>query len=289
MKWNAPVTSNSAAMGEPVSKACHSESELLGQIALPINHCNLPSWLLASLEFQRHPVSLVLDGIVTWHSDLFDALGRIKTQEGRGEHFTDFMEFRFRLSKNRESANWGYEPPPRPKMNYRRLVLGWLFDSDNDQGAAWRSWVESRFGLLTQFHQERVLGPNTPEYLRFRQACARAVMGTNELDTQLDLLYSYCQFELALRYPKQTHLRLYRGCAELPEYEIEGHSVKLFNNLSSFTLDPEDALRFGSKVFSVDVPLEKIACFDSLLPRCLTGEQEFMILGGLYCVEQIRV
>lgn len=279
--------SDSAPAPVSLAKSDKSEAALLKQVVLPINHCNLPSWLLASLQFQQHPVPIEIDGVSTWFSDLFDTLSTIECSKKRALHFADFMEFRFRLNESRASANWQEEPPPRPKVNYRKLVLGWLFDSDNDQGAAWRSWVESRFGLLTQFHQQPL---STPEaYHGFRYACARAVYGTNELDTQLDLLYSYCQLELAVRYPNSQHIRLYRGCTELPEHQIAGKAVKLFNNLSSFTLDPEDAFRFGSKLYAVDIPLAKVVCFDSLLPNSLSGEKEFMVLGGLYHVELLKL
>lgn len=200
------------------------------------------------------------------------------------------MTHRFNLSKARyQSEAMAADPPPRPKVNYRRLLLGWLFDSDNEQGAAWRSWVESRFGLLTCFHQEPLPNPDSPEYLRYRQQCNRAIYNTNELYDQLDLLYCFCQQELRLRYPQQEHILLYRGCADLPRYHIEGRDVKLFNNLSSFTLDPESALRFGSKVYEVKVPLTKVACFELLMPRSLEGEQEFMVLGGLYSVTRMKL
>lgn len=112
---------------------------------------------------------------------------------------------------------------------------------------------------------------------------------TNELETQLDFLYSYCQIELRHYHPNETHLKLYRGCNELPEHIINGKPVKLFNNLNSFTSNPDAALSFGTKVVSVQVPLEKIACFDSLLPRALTGEQEYMVLGGLYEVTDEKI
>lgn len=265
-----------------------TEAQLLQRITLPINHCNIPAWLLASLAYQRHPIPIELDGIDTWYPELFAELGE-SCPKSRAEGFDEFMAARFRLPQPGNPRLDMDEPPPRPKLNYRRLLLGWLFDSDNQQGAAWRSWVESRFGLLTCFHEQMVPGPDSPEYLRFRQQCCKGTYNTNELESQLDLLYCFCQRELRLRYPDVEHLLLYRGCSEQPECMIAGQPVKLFNNLSSFTLDPEAALRFGSTVLAARVPLSKIACFDSLLPRSLEGEQEFMVLGGLYFVEQVRI
>ncbi|WP_165313033.1 NAD(+)--dinitrogen-reductase ADP-D-ribosyltransferase [Vibrio ziniensis] len=267
---------------------CEEEGEILQQICLPLNHCNVPSKLLASLSYQQNPIPLELDGLHVWYPALFDVLNRTGSYQERAEHFKKFMSQHFHLSKCDASSNDDADPPPRPKVNYRRLLLGWLFDSDNEQGAAWRSWVESRFGLLTCFHQGSLHGPDTPEYLRFRQVCTRATYNTNELYAQLDLLYLFCQHELRLRFQDVEHLTLFRGCTEHSEHRIHGERVKLFNNLSSFTADPESALRFGSKVFAVNVPLYKIACFESLLPHSLQGEQEFMVLGGLYRVERRR-
>ncbi len=264
-----------------------AETDLLKKISLPLNHCNVPSWLLASTAYQANPIPLEIDGTHVWYSALFSALKRAGDNKTRLKCFNDFMAVYFRLGKSEQIEEEYSEPTPRPKVNYRRLLLGWLFDSDNEQGAAWRSWVESRFGLLTCYHRESLYGPDTSEYLRFRQVCTRAIYNTNELYAQLDLLYCFCQYELRLKYNSE-HITLYRGCSEIPEYVINGDNIKLFNNLSSFTADPESALRFGSKIFSVQVPLAKIACFESLLPHSLQGEQEFMVLGGLYKVERWR-
>ncbi len=282
--------SETVSLPSQVYSPCGEEAKVLRDIALPLNHCSVPSWLLASLDYQRQPIPVEIDGVSTWYSAVFASLSKGETAEIRADRFKEFMTHRFNLSKARyQSEAMAADPPPRPKVNYRRLLLGWLFDSDNEQGAAWRSWVESRFGLLTCFHQEPLPNPDSPEYLRYRQQCNRAIYNTNELYDQLDLLYCFCQQELRLRYPQQEHILLYRGCADLPRYHIEGRDVKLFNNLSSFTLDPESALRFGSKVYEVKVPLTKVACFESLMPRSLEGEQEFMVLGGLYSVTRMKL
>lgn len=276
-----------ACPGASVYAPGPEEAALLQRITFPLNYCNVPSWLLASSAYQQQPIPIEIDGISVWYPHLFDFLKDESCPEARARLFKDFMTARFHLSKASQQQN-SDDPPPRPKVNYRRLLLGWLFDSDNDQGAAWRSWVESRFGLVTCFHKEAVSGPDSGEYLRFRQTCTRATYNTNELYSQLDLLYCFCQQELLLRYPEQNALTLYRGCAELPEHTLDGKPVSLFNNLSSFTADPESALRFGSKVFAVKVPFAKIACFESLLPNGLQGEQEFMVLGGLYRTKRIE-
>lgn len=262
-----------------------SEEALLKDITLPLNHCNIPPKLLASLSFQQQPIPINIDNEALWYSDLVSEMAGLKCTKARAQVFQDYMQARFRLSKNRDE--YSDDPPPRPKVNYRKLLLGWLFDSDNEQGAAWRSWVESRFGLITQYHKTPVPGPESTEYLHFWHKSNRATYNTNELYAQLDSVYVFCQQELKQRFFNRTHLMLYRGCTDLPDYEIEGEAVKVFNNLSSLTSDPESALRFGSKIYQVQVPMYKIVCFESLFPGSLVGEQEYMVLGGLYRVKKL--
>ncbi|MHA2937487.1 NAD(+)--dinitrogen-reductase ADP-D-ribosyltransferase [Vibrio sp. RC27] len=267
-----------------------NETDILRSIVTSLNHCNVPSLLLASLVYQRYPIPIEIDGISAWYSKFFASLADVPEAEVRAHNFKQFMTHRFNLSKERyQSDELRDDPPPRPKVNYRRLLLGWLFDSDNEQGAAWRSWVESRFGLVTCFHQQALPDPDSSEYMRYRNQCTKAIYNTNTLYDQLDLLYCFCQQELRLRYPNCEHITLYRGSYELPNYCINGKDIILFNNLSSFSLDVESALRFGSKIYQVEVPLSKIACFESLLPKSLEGEQEFMVLGGLYVVERLKI
>ncbi|MDG3085012.1 NAD(+)--dinitrogen-reductase ADP-D-ribosyltransferase [Vibrio hannami] len=236
--------------------------------------------MLASLSYQQRPIPIDIDNLQVWNKELFQALDISHSIDERVATFQEYMQVRFRLSK--EDDRFNDDPPTRAKVDYKKLLLGWLFDSDNEQGAAWRSWVESRFGLITRYHGEPIGPPDSESELRFRQLCAKAIHNTNELYSQLDALYQFCQHELNFRFPSASHLTLYRGCADLPEYSIEDKEVHLFNNLSSLTSDPESALRFGTKVYEVRVPKFKVVCFDSLLPGSLNGEQEYMVLGGLY-------
>ncbi|MEZ7862725.1 MAG: NAD(+)--dinitrogen-reductase ADP-D-ribosyltransferase [Aeromonadaceae bacterium] len=261
-------------------------------LALPINRCNVPGYLIASLSYQAAPCPLLLDGIEPHFADLFVHLRRQSDAAARAARFIDYMAVRFRLPGH-ELTPWPEaEPVPRPAANYRRLLLGWMFDSDSDAGAAWRCWVESRFGLRTLYHRQPIDGASdgpidgdeSPARWAFLQAATRMLYHTNALDTQLDLLYSFCQFELACRYPSQRHLTLYRGGSERPCATDSGPAILCVNNLSSFTREIDEAYRFGSRVYGVEVPLSKIVCFDTLLPGSLGGESEFMVLGGLYPV-----
>ena len=59
------------------------------------------------------------------------------------------------------------------------------------------------------------------------------------------------------------------------------------NNLVSFTTDFERAWEFGSKVLQADVPLPKIFFHSGLLPATMHGEDEYIVIGGLYRAEAI--
>jgi len=131
------------------------------------------------------------------------------------------------------------------------------------------------------------------------------------LAQQFDLLYAFCQRELTRRQPGQRWLTLYRGTHDAEEYIVRpsdpggktpcpkkeappgtptgAPTVVEFNNLSSFTSDPEIAWEFGSAVWAVRVPLAKVLCFSGLLPaEFLQGEAEHIVIGGNYCVQLCR-
>lgn len=251
---------------------------------LPVNRCNLPARIIASLAYQRAPAPLQLDGVVPLYQDLLQRLQQCTTSAQRLACFRNYMAVRFRLPVDDLPPSDLAEPQLRPRAHYGRLIRGWLFDADSREGAVWKGWVESRFGLVTRYHHEPIPGPDSAAHLRFLEERARGIHNTNALEVQLDLLYTFCQQELRQRFGHQTHLTLYRGSRGGLYADTDGQPVKLFNNLSSFTLDPEEAQRFGHQVMRVEVPLSKIVCFDSLLPGQLQGEQEYMVLGGLYRV-----
>lgn len=260
----------------PQYVASHAEKKHLTALSIPFNRCNVPAWLLASTAYQVQPIPLQLDSIVTWYQPLFDELALLGDATARSAVFAQFMQQRFDLSALAD------EPPPRAKLNYRRMIIGWLFDSDSEQGAAWRCWAESRFGLLTQFHRQPLSSPESDSYGHYRQHSFAATKNANELFEQLDLLYQFCQLQLTLQQPRQSHLTLYRGGDRLAELSDIASGVVQFNNLSSFAATAESASQFGSCVYQVVVPISKIVCYESLLPNTMTGEQEFMVLGGLY-------
>ena len=174
----------------------------------------------------------------------------------------------------------------RTKANYVKTIRGWSFDSDSREGAVLKGWVESRFGLTPRYHREALRDPSAEAYNRYLEMRSQGLYGTNALEAQLDLVYSYCQYELSCRYPGVRHVTLYRGVNRLSDYEILAHEegrqhTLLFNNLNSFTCSRERACEFGDTILAVDMPLSKIFFYCGLLPGVLQGEDEFLGIGGV--------
>lgn len=250
------------------------------------NRCNVPSSVLASLDFQQRPERVELDGVAVIHKDLFWRLERLSCPADRAEQFMDYMVVYFSLVSP-ESAGFNTNSRiRRNKADYLSLLRGWLFDPDGREGAVIKGWVASRFGLLPRYFGGRII-PDSEEYQRFLRQQSAGVYNTNNLEGQLDLLYTYCHYELVRQRPEQQHITLYRGVNRLAEHDIVGRMgrrrcVVLLNNLNSFTTNRERADEFGDQILETRVPLQKIFFFNALLPGVLKGEEEFMVIGGLY-------
>jgi NAD+--dinitrogen-reductase ADP-D-ribosyltransferase len=254
---------------------------------LPINRCNLPPAILGSLTFQRHPSPLRLDGVAELHRALFAALDALPDPAARARRFGDYMAVHFRLEHLDEAGLDPAAPRGRGKANYQRLLRGWGFDADGRDGAVLKGWVESRFGLLPRFHGVPLRDFSAPGYRRYMEERAAGLCGTNALEAQLDLVYAYCQVELARRYPHSEWLTLYRGANTLAQHEVlaqgaNGSQIVLLNSLNSFSASRERAGEFGDHILCAEVPVAKIFFYSGLLPHLLGGEDEYMVIGGLY-------
>jgi len=118
----------------------------------------------------------------------------------------------------------------------------------------------------------------------------RGLYNTNALEAQLDLLYTFGQYELGRRLPGTTHLTLYRGVNRVDQHEVlakekGGYRVVVLNSLNSFTDTRERADEFGDYILTAQVPLAKIFFFNKLLPGMLKGEDEYTVIGGVFEVE----
>ena len=253
---------------------------------LPINRCNLPTDILGGLTFQRYPVPLELDSVTQLHHGLFSLLDRLENVQERAHAFSMHMNAAFYLDEP-EQAGYSPQTTQRQKADYLRMVRGWSFDADGQEGAALKGWVESRFGLLPRHHAGPIRDFSGEAYRRYLEMRATALYGTNALEAQFDLLYTYCQYELVRQHPGETQLTLYRGVNHVDDYETlaildNKNRVVLFNSLSSFTANRERADEFGDYLLAAHVPLSKVFCYTRLLPGMLQGEDEYTVIGGLY-------
>ncbi|MCF7985922.1 MAG: NAD(+)--dinitrogen-reductase ADP-D-ribosyltransferase [Thiohalocapsa sp.] len=261
------------------------------QARLPINRCNLPAVILGGLTYQAHPVPLEIDGVRAFHRDLFEMLAPLDIHRERAERFVDYMAVHFCLDDLEEAGlSPGRVRKSRRNANYLRMVRGWSFDSDGREGAVLKHWVETRFGLRARHHGGPLDGRDSEAYQLYLSQGSRGLYATNALEAQLDLLYTYCQYELVRQHPDETHLTLYRGINRIDEHEVlerggDGHWRVLLNNLNSFTSARERADEFGDYILSAQVPLPKVLFFNSLLPGMLKGEGEYVVIGGAYAVD----
>jgi NAD+--dinitrogen-reductase ADP-D-ribosyltransferase len=254
---------------------------------LPINRCNLPADILGGMTFQRAPVSLELDGVAQLHHGFFALLNKIGDAAERATAFAMHMNASFYLDEPEQAGYSSHSNNKRQKADYLRMVRGWGFDADGREGAALKGWVESRFGLLPRHHAGAIRDFSGVAYRRYLEMRATAMYGTNAIEAQLDLLYTYCQYELARQHGNVTHLTLYRGVNRVNDHETlatldDKRRVVLFNSLSSFTSNRERADEFGDYLLTAQVPLAKVFCYTRLLPGMLQGEDEYTVIGGLY-------
>lgn len=244
--------------------------------------------MLGSLTFQQHPVWLYLDGVEQLHTALFRSLDEIVEAGQRAENFKDYMRSGFLLDHPDEAGLDAYPGKSRRgRADYLRILRGWLFDADGIEGAILKSWVESRFGLLPLNHNGPMNDDRSDNYRGYLAARARGLYNTNALESQFDLLYSFCQYELRRQYQSETHMKLYRGVNRIDRHEIlrqpaRNSYILVLNNISSFTGNRERADEFGDYIIDARIPLAKLAYFPGLLPGALKGEEEYLVIGGVY-------
>lgn len=254
------------------------------------NNCNLPPWVIASHHFNENPQPLEIQGVKSGNRFLFEKLSLIDSQEERAMVFNDYMSVKFQLHHWQDQT----ETASRSiKNSYLRFLRGWMMDSNSVEGAVLKRWVESRIGLLPSYHKSRISGLHTEAYFEYAVDVMKGSARTNAIQSQLDILYEYCQFELGKKFGEAKQLALYRGTYDASEHEVieqtgKREQIVRLNNLVSFTSDEERAWEFGSTVWKVIVPLCKIFFYNDLLPgSIMKGEGEYMIIGGDYRVRQV--
>ena len=271
-----------------IVKVTSVPASLPPEARLPINRCNLPSQILGGLTYQQHPVALHIDGVETLHKQLFETLDKLAEQADRAEQFMDYMVVQFRLHRLEDAGLVSDEG--RSNANYLRLLRGWLFNPDGREAAVLKAWVESRFGLLARYHHGPLMDQQSENYQAYVAARSEGLYGTNALEAQLDLLYSYCQYELARQYAPEECLHLYRGINRLDNSDIlrqtdKHRAIVLLNNLNSFSSNSERACEFGDILIEADIPWQKILYYSPLFPGMHIGEDEYLVIGGVYEVQ----
>jgi NAD+--dinitrogen-reductase ADP-D-ribosyltransferase len=221
-----------------------------------------------------------LAGVREAEAGLFELLDALEDPADRVAAFTEYMPLRFQFDRNAGSA-CGDRP-----AYYLWLLRRWSNDSNGRSGAVLKHWVSSRFGLRATYHGG-VLGEDPAAREAYDRD--RNWPGALGIAPQLDLMYTYCQYELARRWPGLRWMTLFRGTHNPEEYAIRGEDGSLveLNSLSSFTSDPEVAWEFGSLVWEVRIPMAKILFFGGMLPKHFPeSEAEHLVLGGEYQVKK---
>ncbi|MDD2853158.1 MAG: NAD(+)--dinitrogen-reductase ADP-D-ribosyltransferase [Desulfuromonadaceae bacterium] len=251
------------------------------------NYCNLPPWVIASRHFNDNPKPIEIQGVLEANRFLFQKLDSSSIQEERALTFNDFMSVKFQLHHWQDQTDGARRSI---KNSYLRFLRGWMMDSNSVEGAVLKRWVESRMGITPTFHRARISDIHSESYFDFSVDVMKGSARTNAIQSQLDLLYHYCQYELGLKYPSAEQITLYRGTYDASEHDIieqidRRTQIVRLNNLASFTSDEERAWEFGSTVWKVSVPLCKVFFYNDLLPgSIMKGEGEYLVIGGEYRV-----
>lgn len=257
---------------------------------LSFNLCSLPPWVIASRHFNENPQPLQIQGVREANRFIFQKLDDCADKEERARIFCDYLSVKFSLHHQEGQT----ETARRSLRNsYLRFLKGWMMDANSVEGAVLKAWVESRFGIAPLFHNGRIQGRDSETYYAYLIDRTRGSRRTSAINSQLDLLYEFCQYELQRTLPGQSQLTLFRGTHDASDHDLieqidKRTMVVRLNNLVSFTFEEERAWEFGTTVWKVIVPLCKVFFYDDLLPNSIMkGEGEYMVVGGDFLVSRV--
>ncbi len=258
------------------------------------NLIGLSSYFLASEHFNQHPQAVHIAGTRETASGLFDLLNQQNTRAECGRIFQDYMcvVFGFESEQRIKQDRYGRR---RYRSSYLRLIQDWGMDSNNAQGAVFKGWVESRFGLFPTYHKQPIDNFSGQAWMHYIEEKMNSRYHNNCIYMQLDLLYEYCQwFIKRFAIPASGHKTLFRGVNCLDGHTIldsknTPHKTLRFNNIVSFTDRRSIASEFGAYILEVSIPVVKLVFFNELLPNhALHGEAEYLVIGGSYSVKVSR-
>lgn len=259
------------------------------------NRVGIPAQILSTTDFNDRPRTLRIHGTRFTHAALFEGLDAVPDADFAAGLFMRYMEETFGLSPDFSGSD-GPDGKRRFRASYLRLLKGWMFDSNNAEGAVLKGWVESRFGLLPTYHKEPLLRFASDPWRHYAEQKHSTRFHNNHIHLQLDLLYEYCQWWIRRGWPeapmpaRAQNIRLYRGVNNFDEHHIverpdKRTAVLRLNNLCSFTIERDIAGQFGDYILEAQVPVVKIIFFRDILPRYpFRGEGEYLVVGGDYRV-----
>ncbi len=281
-----------SAAGDPFLESLSDGAEEIGAPPRTIGHSTnlvgLPTDFLASCDFNAEPFPVHISGVREMNPKLFEMLGIAGSIEEAGEAFDRYMKAVFGLEPEQQRTGAAAR---RYRSSYLDLIRGWGFDSNGAEGAVLKGWVESRFGIFPTYHKEPICQISSSAWTGYVEEKMGSRFHSNSIFTQLDLVYEFCRWAAPEQHGGETHVRLYRGVNSFEEHRLghridKTHVVMRLNNLVSFSRHRDVACCFGDRILSVDVPLEKLVFFTTLLPmHGLKGEGEYLVIGGDYLVE----
>jgi NAD+--dinitrogen-reductase ADP-D-ribosyltransferase len=224
-------------------------------------------------------------GVYEYHRDFFEAIEKADTLLMANEIFDNYISELFELN---------YKIKGKKVGNIYKILMGCMFNSSGFEGAVLKGWVESRFGIIPNFHKTRIDHIESEGYYNYLSEKMSQRVNKNAIYLQLDLLYHYTQVVIKKFFPfYRPKLNLYRGIYNLEENEIikwlnKKSAIMGHNNISSFTAVKNIAEQFGNRILRIEVPYTKIVFFSNVTPlHHFSGEQEFIVIGGEYLTEII--
>ncbi len=278
---------------EPLSRT--EEAEEIGAPPHAVGHStnllDLPTDFLASCDFNEAPCPVHISGVREMNPKLFEMLALAGGIDEAGRAFDSYMKAMFGLDpEQRVDPRRAGAAAHRYRSSYLDLIRGWAFDSNGAEGAVLKGWVESRFGIFPTYHRQAICRISTGAWTSYIEEKMASRFHNNSIYAQLDLVYEFCQWAAPHLHPGETHLILYRGINSFEEHRIarrldKSTMVMRLNNLVSFSRDRDIASCFGDTILTVEVPLQKLVFFNTLLPmHALKGESEYLVIGGDYLV-----
>ena len=182
------------------------------------------------------PQPLEIQGVRPANRFLFQQARRHPTAEERASLFNDYMSVKFQLHHWQDQAT--DKARKSLKNSYLRFLRGWMMDSNSIEGAVLKGWVESRMGLPPTFTRCGFPDIHAEEYMIYAIDRTKGSARTNAINSQLDLLYEYCQYELARKYPGPADHHPLPGYLSMPdEHDLlerigKREQIVRLNNLS---------------------------------------------------------